>query len=104
MTAEVADCPQQLLVAQRAHEALELAPPASAPGQPIPELGGVGAQQALELLVIHLIDPASECRTAIALEQLAQPVAVLDRDRLPAGGFEHRLQPAGRDLGDHPIE
>ncbi len=49
-----------------------------------------GAQQPLVLLVAHPVDAPPQRLAAVALEELAQAAPVLDRDRLPAGGLEHR--------------
>ena len=35
---------------------------------------------------------------------VAQPAPVLDRDRLPAGGLEHRADPAGGDVGHDAVQ
>ena len=54
-------------------------------------------------LVISSIRRAQRL-AARAREQLAQPAPVLDRDRLPAGGLEHRREPAGGDVRHDPVE
>ncbi len=83
---------------------LQLAPAAAAARQALAQLLGAAAQQPLVLLVGHLVDAAAQRVPALALEQLAQEASVLDHDRLPAGGLEHRLDAAGGDVGDDPVE
>ena len=72
--------------------------------QALAQVGVVGAQQALVLLVAHRVDALAQRLAAVAREQRAQPPAVLDRLRVPARRLEHRPQPAGCDVGHDAIE
>jgi len=47
---------------------------------------------------------ARSASPAVAREQLPQPAAILDRDRLPTRRIEHRPNAAGRDVRHHPIQ
>ena len=78
--------------------------PATRAGQALAQLGRRGAQQPLVLLVGHLVDAPPQRLAALALVQLAQQAAVLDRDRVPAGRLEHVADPPGGDVGDDPVE
>src|SRR4051794_41508789 len=88
MAAEVAEGGEQLVVLEVVDDHLE----------PPPQLGGVGPQQPLILLVGHRVDAAA--RPLVGLE----PRAVLRHHAVPARGLEHRGEPARRDVGDDAVE
>ncbi len=95
---------RDLASSRSAVSALDLAPPAAIARQPLAQLCGGTAQQALVLLVAHRVDPVAQRLAARTLEQLAQTPSVLDGDRLPAGGLEHAAQAPGRHLGHDAVE
>ena len=101
---EVPDRGAHLRVAELGDQARDCPPPGARAGQPLAQLARVAAQQPLVLLVRHLVDPPPQIAAAVAPEQLAQPRAVLDRHRLPAGGLEHRQQAADRHVRHDAVE
>ena len=58
----------------------------------------VGAEQPLVLLVGHRVDPGAQRGAGL------QPRPVLDHHGVPAGGLEHRREPAGRDVRHDAVE
>ena len=101
VAAEVAEGRAQLDVAQLIGERGELG---AAPREALAQLRRLGAQQALVLLVRHLVDAAPQGVPARALEQTLEPSPVLDGDHLPAGRLEHPGQAAERDVRHHAVE
>ena len=101
VAAEVAQPGPQLAVAQLHHEPLERGVVA---GQALAQLLRGGAQQALVLLVGHLVDAPAQLGPAGQLEQRVQPRAVLDVDHLPARGLEHVGPAPEGDVGHHAVE
>jgi hypothetical protein len=101
VTSQVAQAGEQLVVGQAAEQ-----PPQRgvAGREPLAQLGGVRAQQPLELLVAHAVDPRAQRLAAVAREQLAQPRAVLHGRDVPARGLEHPREPPRGDVGHHPVE
>ncbi len=72
--------------------------------QALAQLRGRAAQQSLVLGVGHRVDALAQRLAAVAREQLAEQAPVLHRDRLPAGGLEHRADATGGDVGHDPVE
>ena len=72
--------------------------------QALAQLRRVGAQEALVLLVRHLVDAAPQVLAAGALEERLEPAAVLHGQHLPAGRLEHPGEAAERDVGHHAVE
>ena len=91
----------QLVVAELGHQPAE---PGVPPRQALAQLGRVGAQEPLVLLVRHLVDAAPEVLAARALEQRLEPAPVLDGEHLPAGRLEHPGEAAEGDVRHHPVE
>ena len=73
-------------------------------GKALAQFLRLGAQQALVLLVRHLVDASPQRLAALPLEQAVEPPPVLDGDHLPAGRLEHPGQAAERDVGHHAVE
>ena len=73
-------------------------------GEPSAQRRGRGAQQPLVLLVAHPVDALPQRRPAGALEQRGQRGAVLHLEDLPAGGREHPLPPADRNVRHDPVQ
>ena len=88
VAAEVAERVQQLVVLEVVGDDLE----------PPPQLGRVGAQQALVLLVGHRVDAPAQRLVGGELRP------VLDHHAVPARGLEHRGEAAGGDVGHDAIE
>jgi hypothetical protein len=101
VAAEVSQRCAQLVVAELADERGQVA---VVTGEALAQLLRRGAQEALVLLVRHLVDAAPQLRAAAALEQGVEAAAVLDRDRLPAGRLEHVRPAAEGDVRHHPVE
>ena len=101
VTAEVAQGRAQLRVAELPDQPAKVPP---SPGQTLPQLGGLRAQQPLVLLIGHLIDARPQFRPAAPLEQCFEPGAVLDRDRLPSRRLEHVGPSPEGDVGHHAVE
>ena len=104
VAAEVADRAHQLLVIELVDQLLQRAAVGACLGEALAELVGRRAQHPLVLLVGHLVDPPAQLRATVALEQLTQLAAVLDRDHVPARRLEHRRQAARGDVGHNPVE
>ncbi len=104
MAAEVSDRGRELGVVEPPDQPLQLAPAAPARGQALAQLCTRAAQQPLVLLVGHRVDPLSQRLAARSLEEAAEQPAVLDGDRLPASGLEHRGGPGHGDLRHDPVE
>ena len=104
VAAEVPQRGRGLGVGDLGQQPLDRAAVAAVARQALAQLRDRAAQQPLVLLVAHLVDPPAQGLAAVALEELAQAAAVLDRDRLPAGGVEHRPDPARGDVGHDPVE
>ena len=88
VAAEVAERVQQVLVLEVVGDHLE--PPA--------QLGRVGAQQPLVLLVGHRVDALAQRLVGGELRP------VLDHHAVPARGLEHRGEPARGDVGHDAVE
>jgi hypothetical protein len=99
--AEVAERRPQLLVPELAGERGELAAPS---GQALAQLRRLGAQEALVLLVGHLVDASPQRVASRALEQALEPAPVLDGDHLPAGRLEHSGEAPESDVRHDPVE
>ena len=101
VAAEVAERGPELVVGQIAHQAGQAAVGVR---EPLTQVGGLGAQEPLVLLVGHLVDATTQLGSAGPLEQGLEAASVLDRDALPAGGLEQSGQAPERDVGHHPVE
>jgi len=88
VAAEVAEGRQQLVVVEVVDVDLDA----------LSELGRIGAQEPLVLLVGHRVDAGHQVGAP------SQQRPVLDHHRVPAGGLEHRGDPAGGDVGDDPVQ
>jgi hypothetical protein len=104
VAAKIAYSGAQLGVVELAHDPLDICSRAPFAGQPLAQLGGRAAQQALVLVVWHLIDALAQRFAAALLKERAKATAVLDGDRLPAGGIKHRADTPGSNLGHDAVE
>ncbi len=104
VASEVADRALQLGVLEVGDQGGHLAGAVAATRQALAQLAGVGAQEALVLLVRHRVDALAERGAAVALEQRLQAAAVLDGDRVPARGLEHRGDAPGGDVRHDAVE
>src|SRR5215211_7607578 len=91
----------KLVVREVRHERRQAGAPAR---ESLAQLAGVRAQEALVLLVRHLVDPPPQVLPARPLEERLEPAAVLDGQHLPAGRLEHAREAAERDVWDDPVE
>src|SRR5215204_2531714 len=86
VAAEVAERRAQLVVAELAGEGAELA---AAAGQALAQLGRLGAQEALVLLVRHLVDAAPQGFVSGTLEETLKPPPILNNNHLPTNNLKH---------------